>query len=107
MKRCAKCKIPLEGAISTLLGKILKCYPSKEDPSLCNRCAKDRKKRSDSYVCQICGRNVDEASALTHIKAEEYLLNLIKKDHPEWRSHESTCPECIDYYRELIKKAKI
>ncbi|HQP92189.1 MAG TPA: hypothetical protein PLU24_05890 [Candidatus Omnitrophota bacterium] len=106
MKRCAKCKVPIEGVISKILGKVLRCYPSKENPALCNHCATGSKK-SGNYTCQICGRTIDETSALMHVKAEEYLLNLIKKDHPEWKSHESTCHECVSYYRELIKKAKI
>ncbi|HAJ56201.1 MAG TPA: hypothetical protein DCL35_00335 [Candidatus Omnitrophica bacterium] len=108
MKRCRKCRVPLEGAFSGLLKNLLKCYPSPEDPGLCNRCAAGAKKNTGApYTCQICDRVVDEASALTHIKAEEYLLSLIKKDHPEWSETEGACPECINYYKELIKKAKI
>jgi hypothetical protein len=60
-----------------------------------------------NYVCRICKRVVDEKTALTHIKAEEYLLGLIKKDHPEWKESDPACPQCVDYYRVLIKKAKI
>ena len=59
------------------------------------------------YICQICNREIDENTALTHIKTEEYLLGLIKKDHPEWKENDSACPQCVAYYRELIKKAKI
>ncbi len=107
MKRCKSCKIPLEGGLSTLLKKTMKISISKENPDLCNRCAGDSKKKTGSYVCQICNRNIEEASALSHIKAEEYLLGLIKKDHPEWKENKETCPECVSYYRELINKAKI
>ena len=60
-----------------------------------------------NYTCQICNRAVDESTALTHIKAEEYLLGLIKKDHPEWKEDKGTCHKCVEYYRELIKKARI
>lgn len=107
MKRCRICKVPLEGAVSKILKTVLRCYPSQEDPGLCNRCAPSSKKKRGTYVCSICNRPVNEASALTHVKAEEYLLGLIKKDHPEWKEGEGTCPACIDYYRELIKKAQI
>lgn len=107
MKRCQKCKVPLEGAFSGLLKKVLKCYPSAEDPGLCNRCAAAAKKKTSTYICQICNRGIDNSIALTHVKTEEYLLGLIKKDHPEWKETDGACPECINYYRELIKKAKI
>lgn len=105
MKRCKKCKVPLEGPLSKLLRTVLRVYPSQKDPSLCNRCADGTKNKS--YVCQLCNRTIDERLALTHIKAEEYLLALIKKDHPEWKEEKETCRKCVDYYRDLIKKAQI
>jgi len=105
MKRCRKCKVPLEGTVSKIIKKVLRTYPSEQDAGLCNRCA--AKEKPGTYVCQICDRSIDEASALTHVKAEEYLLHLIRKDHPEWKESKGTCPECIDYYRQLIKKARI
>lgn len=105
MKRCQKCRVPLEGRMAVILGKIFRITSSKNNPTLCNRCAPDTKK--GSYVCRICNREIDEKNALTHVKAEEYLLGLIKKDHPEWKENSCACPECIAYYRELIKKAEI
>ena len=105
MKRCSRCKVPLEGAVSKILKTILKIRPSQSDPSLCNHCAKDT--HPEAYVCQICNRTIDERNALTHIKAEEYLLELIRKDHPEWKENKETCPHCLEYYRALIKKAQI
>ena len=59
------------------------------------------------YKCQICGRMIHEAHSLEHAKAEEYLLNLIKKDHPKWKQKDLTCSECIEYYRKLINQAEI
>ncbi|MFH0877597.1 MAG: hypothetical protein V1863_05170 [Candidatus Omnitrophota bacterium] len=105
MKRCLKCKIPLEGSVAKVLKTILKITPSDKNPELCNRCAKDQ--NAKTYMCQICNRAIEEHMALTHIKAEEYLLALIKKDHPEWHKGKETCPECLDYYRDLVKKAQI
>lgn len=107
MKRCQQCKVPLEGSVAKILKTILKIYPSDKNPTLCNRCAKDKDRAAQTYICQICNRTVDERNALSHVKAEEYLLELIKKDHPEWHATKETCPECLDYYRNLIKKAQI
>ncbi|MDD4910090.1 MAG: hypothetical protein PHR44_05370 [Candidatus Omnitrophica bacterium] len=59
------------------------------------------------YTCQICNREISDKIGLTHIKAEEYILDLIKKDHPEWNHKKDICKKCVDYYRNLIKKAKI
>lgn len=59
------------------------------------------------YRCQICDRDIDEYASIAHIKAEEYLLTLIQKDHPEWQVNGHTCHECVDYYRKLIKESEI
>jgi len=59
------------------------------------------------YRCQICNREINEKIGLMHVKAEEYIIELIKKDHPEWDHSKNTCKKCVEYYRKLIKKAKI
>jgi hypothetical protein len=59
------------------------------------------------YRCQICDRDIDDFVALAHIKAEEYLIELIQRDHPEWKKDKKTCSKCIEYYRKLIKESEI
>ena len=59
------------------------------------------------YKCQICGRMIHEKHALGHIKAEEYIIHLIKKDHPKWDEKDASCPKCVAYYRELVDKTEI
>jgi len=59
------------------------------------------------YICQICKRKVDEKIALVHVKTEEYLIDLIRKDHPQWHEAKATCKKCVQYYRKLIKDAQI
>lgn len=66
-----------------------------------------KQKQPEKYQCQICKRMVEEKHALMHAKTEEYLMNLIRKDHPQWRQESPTCKECIKYYRKLIKEAEI
>ncbi|MDD5018853.1 MAG: hypothetical protein PHH75_01595 [Candidatus Omnitrophica bacterium] len=109
MKRCRQCHVPLEGRWANILKKILKLETSRESPDLCNKCdaANKKKKSSSGYICRICNRRVDETIALTHVKTEEYLLELIRKDHPEWKEEHGACPKCIDYYRQLIKRGGI
>ena len=59
------------------------------------------------YKCQICDREIDDAVGMAHAKSEEYLVNLIRLDHPEWNETEATCLKCRDYYRRLVKENKI
>jgi len=63
--------------------------------------------KGKKYKCQICGRMIHEAHSLEHAKTEEYLLDLIRKDHPKWKQKDSACRECIEYYRKLINQAEI
>jgi len=59
------------------------------------------------HRCQICGKDVDDSVGLAHIKAEEYIIELIRKDHPQWNKGKGTCDLCVEYYRELIKRSDI
>lgn len=104
MKRCKKCKVPLEGVLSKV-SQIIGVKPSQKFLGLCNKC--EPKEHDGKYVCQICAREIDESVALMHVKAEEYILDLIKRDHPEWKNGQSACHECLDYYRKLVNKADI
>ena len=104
MKRCKKCNVPLTGISSKVL-RLIGVKASGKFSGLCNKC--EPKDHAGKYVCQICAREIDESVALTHVKAEEYLLGLIKRDHPEWKTEQGTCQECIDYYRKLVNKAEI
>lgn len=59
------------------------------------------------YKCQICEREIDEFVSIAHIRAEEYLISLIRKDHPDWDKQDKTCHKCIEYYRKLVKETEI
>jgi hypothetical protein len=63
--------------------------------------------RKMKYHCQICDRDIDDFASLAHIKAEEYLLDLIRRDHPEWHEGKKTCNKCVEYYRKLVKENEV
>lgn len=50
---------------------------------------------------------IHEEHSLEHIKAEEYLIDLIRKDHSHWQHKDPTCQECITYYRKLVKETEV
>lgn len=117
MQRCRKCKVPLDGILGKLSATLFKVNPSTTDPTVCNKCqdavsvyephAQGPHHPAGKYRCQICNRDIDEVAALTHIKSEEYIIELIKKDHPEWAKDKKICQQCLDYYRRLVKEAEI
>lgn len=60
------------------------------------------------YRCKICDRDIDEFVSIAHIRAEEYLIELIKRDHPEWDDDgDKACHKCVEYYRKLVKDTEI
>ena len=112
MRRCRICKVPLDGLLGNIANRLFNVKTSIKSSNLCNKC-EDKEIRpikaepKGKYRCQICDREIDEAVALSHVKAEEYILSLILKDHPQWKHDKTTCKECIDYYRQLVKKSEI
>jgi len=117
MLRCKVCKVPLSGFLSKLSKVLFKVKPSVKDPQVCNKCTDEptlEKKdlpldhlKGKKYQCKICGRMIHEEHSLEHIKAEEYLIELIRKDHAHLQHKDPTCQECIEYYRKLVKETEI
>ena len=68
---------------------------------------KKSRKNTPRHRCQICRREIEDSVGIDHIKAEEYLIQLIRRDHPEWEKDKNTCDLCLEYYRELIKRAEL
>ena len=114
MRKCKVCKVPLSGALSAISKLLFRVKPSASDPAVCNKCVEAPKETSPQdavepkkYKCEICQRMIDEDRGLEHVKAEEYIIELIKKDHPQWRDKTATCKECLDYYRRLVNEAEV
>lgn len=77
--------------------------PSNAPPCITNghRCA------STTDRCPRCGKDIPAPMLLAHAKAEEYLIELIQRDHPEWVQPDGTCPRCKFYYRVLAKRTGV
>ena len=115
MQRCKVCKVPLSGFLSAISKFFFRVKPSQDDSEVCNKCAdkplvvpaKAVEPSGEKYKCDICQRMIDQEKGLEHVKAEEYLIELIRKDHPQWRTTTPACKECIQYYRKLVNEAEI
>lgn len=49
-------------------------------------------------TCPMCGQ---ESPTLAHLDVERINMELITRDHPEWRREDGTCPGCLSYYEDL------
>ena len=54
-------------------------------------------------VCELCGRETD---SLYHI-TEQVVLDMIRKEHPEWIESNGACPRCLGYYESLTDAVQI
>ena len=48
-------------------------------------------------LCPLCR----EESSELHVEVEQLVIDLIARDHPEWKRADGSCPECIEYYEKL------
>ncbi len=48
--------------------------------------------------CPMCGV---PAPSLAHLDVEKINMELIARDHPEWKLEDGTCPACQSYYEDL------
>ena len=46
---------------------------------------------------------MDQARKDDYQVAENYVINLIRNEHPEWVAEDGSCSRCEEYYRELDK----
>lgn len=55
------------------------------------------------YSCPVCGEkfgaNFDKY--VQHVESE--IVELVKKDHPEWAERDGTCLKCYEYYKNQLK----
>ncbi len=58
--------------------------------------AKERK-----MYCPVCNKLQDEEIVDVCNSAYSYLMERIKKDHPDWVEKDGACPKCVEYYEEL------
>lgn len=53
--------------------------------------------------CTICGQESDSIARV----AEKFLIDFIKKSHPNWIEQNGACIKCIEYYNSLEKAVVI
>ena len=54
-------------------------------------------------ICKLCGKKTD---SLYHI-TEQLVLDMIRRDHPEWVQEDGVCAQCIEYYKNLDNAVEI
>lgn len=53
-------------------------------------------------ACPLCEKSMEEHDFLFHSEIEEILLDLIKKNHPQWVTEDGACPLCVERYKAIF-----
>ncbi len=51
------------------------------------------------YTCPLCGSQVHEELRALHEDAERWLIDRIKRQHPEWVSGDGACGRCVETFK--------
>jgi hypothetical protein len=53
--------------------------------------------------CPICNKITHEDMIKVCQDAEDWVLQTIRRMHPEWVEKDGSCMRCIEYYRDLAE----
>lgn len=54
-------------------------------------------------VCKLCGKPTE---SLYHV-TEQLVLDMIRRDHPDWVEADGSCRRCVEYYEGLDDALKV
>ncbi len=56
-----------------------------------------------TYTCPACGKELPRElmSFLDH--TERHIVEIIKRDHPDWAEDDGICKKCYDYYKKSLR----
>ncbi len=59
------------------------------------------------YVCPTCGERMERDLLLFMQHTDAHILELLKKSHPDWITHDGYCPKCLAHYQAAKRGEKI
>lgn len=58
----------------------------------------ERTHPEEPIVCPLCGHSIQRNLLQTHVVAEEYVLERIRHEHPDWVEENGACTKCWEDY---------
>jgi len=55
------------------------------------------------FICPTCGKHIPRDLLIIIPHTEEHIVEVIKKEHPEWIGQDGICKKCYEYYKEQLK----
>ncbi|MGA2774994.1 MAG: hypothetical protein ABSE81_02900 [Candidatus Omnitrophota bacterium] len=57
--------------------------------------------KQKKVFCPVCKEEQDESLVNLCTSAHEYIIETLKKEHPDWQEKDGACPKCVEYYKNL------
>ena len=54
------------------------------------------------FVCPICGKTISRDLLVVISHAEGHIIDVIKKEHPDWVELDGICKKCYEYYKNQL-----
>lgn len=55
------------------------------------------------YICGVCGERLNRDLLGFKKHTEEHIVEIVKKDNPQWVEESGICPKCLEYYQKQLK----
>lgn len=52
-------------------------------------------------ICPVCKKEFDEHIIDVCEESYKFIIDRIKKEHPDWVKKDGACPKCVEYYKKL------
>ena len=55
------------------------------------------------FICPTCNKNMPRDLLVVIPHTEEHIVDVIKKNHPEWVEADGICKKCYEYYKKQMR----
>jgi hypothetical protein len=56
----------------------------------------------DNYICPVCKEAIEHDLVVFLKHTDHHIIEIVLKEHPQWRHEEAICRECLDYYKKTM-----
>jgi hypothetical protein len=59
------------------------------------------KNKPKKVFCPVCKKEQEEGLVDLCTTAYDYIVETLKREHPDWQEKDGACPKCVEYYKKL------
>jgi hypothetical protein len=56
-----------------------------------------------TFVCPTCGKTMERELLVIIPHTESHIVDVIKRDHPNWVEQDGICKKCYAYYKGQLR----